>query len=361
MHNLLDFETPLRDNSGLAAGSPASVNASSLHRSRRKRLRKEEVGDFGVDGVHSTLSRSASLEQDVYTAGSTPTSVLLQGDKSPNESRRGGRSRFGVARIRRTNVIREDHEDIADGIVRGTREFPGDDIDELPNASRRGGRQRQGSTSRRSSFSQQQKQVTSAGLLNREGTSMTGNNASQSALQSNIVSGDGANPSGSEGKLQSDDLSQESTLFTGRGDPDLMTESFFEPKSSISRRKNLFSEFYGTEEQHTSASVSPELSHHHAMPLDSNSSLPPSLHLGNVKSNRHLSGYEPEMMSYGSLDEEAGDDTPYCYCRQPSYGQMIGCDNKNCKVEWFHYECVGLSGPPPETWFCRECAKKVHH
>ncbi|KNE65402.1 hypothetical protein AMAG_11033 [Allomyces macrogynus ATCC 38327] len=57
------------------------------------------------------------------------------------------------------------------------------------------------------------------------------------------------------------------------------------------------------------------------------------------------------------VEEEIGDDTPYCYCRQPSYGQMIGCDNKRCKVEWFHYECVGLpAGPPPDLWYCRDCA-----
>ncbi|KNE66512.1 hypothetical protein AMAG_11645 [Allomyces macrogynus ATCC 38327] len=57
------------------------------------------------------------------------------------------------------------------------------------------------------------------------------------------------------------------------------------------------------------------------------------------------------------VEEEIGDDTPYCYCRQPSYGHMIGCDNKRCKVEWFHYECVGLpAGPPPDLWYCRDCA-----
>lgn len=33
----------------------------------------------------------------------------------------------------------------------------------------------------------------------------------------------------------------------------------------------------------------------------------------------------------------------YCYCRQISYGEMIGCDNPHCKIEWFHFECVGLT------------------
>ena len=33
----------------------------------------------------------------------------------------------------------------------------------------------------------------------------------------------------------------------------------------------------------------------------------------------------------------------FCYCRQISYGEMIGCDNPHCKIEWFHFECVGLT------------------
>lgn len=45
----------------------------------------------------------------------------------------------------------------------------------------------------------------------------------------------------------------------------------------------------------------------------------------------------------------------YCYCRQVSYGDMIGCDNPNCALEWFHYQCVGLTAPPKGKWYCKEC------
>ncbi|CAA21250.1 Chromatin modification-related protein png2 [Schizosaccharomyces pombe] len=45
----------------------------------------------------------------------------------------------------------------------------------------------------------------------------------------------------------------------------------------------------------------------------------------------------------------------YCYCQQVSYGQMIGCDNENCKREWFHLPCVGLVEPPKGIWYCKEC------
>lgn len=33
----------------------------------------------------------------------------------------------------------------------------------------------------------------------------------------------------------------------------------------------------------------------------------------------------------------------YCLCKKISYGQMVGCDNADCLIEWFHYGCVGLT------------------
>lgn len=54
-----------------------------------------------------------------------------------------------------------------------------------------------------------------------------------------------------------------------------------------------------------------------------------------------------------------GEDEIYCICRQVSFGNMIGCDNEDCKIEWFHYDCVGLTEPPdPKSlWFCPDCRK----
>lgn len=53
------------------------------------------------------------------------------------------------------------------------------------------------------------------------------------------------------------------------------------------------------------------------------------------------------------------DDELYCFCQQVSYGEMVGCDNENCKYEWFHYGCVGLKEPPVGAWFCPDCAKEM--
>ncbi|KXZ54896.1 hypothetical protein GPECTOR_4g968 [Gonium pectorale] len=45
----------------------------------------------------------------------------------------------------------------------------------------------------------------------------------------------------------------------------------------------------------------------------------------------------------------------YCICNKPSAGNMIGCDNPDCTIEWFHYECVGLKEAPVGQWFCPIC------
>lgn len=46
----------------------------------------------------------------------------------------------------------------------------------------------------------------------------------------------------------------------------------------------------------------------------------------------------------------------YCFCKQVSFGEMVACDNHDCKIEWFHYGCVGLKEQPKGKWFCPNCA-----
>ena len=33
---------------------------------------------------------------------------------------------------------------------------------------------------------------------------------------------------------------------------------------------------------------------------------------------------------------EDADNNLYCFCQRVSFGEMIGCDNEDCKYEWFH-------------------------
>ncbi|KXN87714.1 Inhibitor of growth protein 4 [Leucoagaricus sp. SymC.cos] len=49
----------------------------------------------------------------------------------------------------------------------------------------------------------------------------------------------------------------------------------------------------------------------------------------------------------------------WCYCNRISFGEMIGCDDPECKYEWFHLECVALKAvPEDEEWYCRECNQR---
>ncbi|XP_043918482.1 inhibitor of growth protein 2 isoform X2 [Protopterus annectens] len=45
----------------------------------------------------------------------------------------------------------------------------------------------------------------------------------------------------------------------------------------------------------------------------------------------------------------------YCLCNQVSYGEMIGCDNEQCPIEWFHFSCVALTYKPKGKWYCPKC------
>lgn len=47
----------------------------------------------------------------------------------------------------------------------------------------------------------------------------------------------------------------------------------------------------------------------------------------------------------------------YCHCRCPydEVSEMIACDNPNCRVEWFHFDCVGIVVAPKGNWYCPDC------
>ncbi|XP_060098078.1 inhibitor of growth protein 5 isoform X2 [Heteronotia binoei] len=48
----------------------------------------------------------------------------------------------------------------------------------------------------------------------------------------------------------------------------------------------------------------------------------------------------------------------YCLCHQVSYGEMIGCDNPDCPIEWFHFACVDLTTKPKGKWYCPRCVQE---
>ncbi|PPR94459.1 hypothetical protein GOBAR_AA26196 [Gossypium barbadense] len=67
------------------------------------------------------------------------------------------------------------------------------------------------------------------------------------------------------------------------------------------------------------------------------------------------SGRSGESGRGGHLPVDPNEPT-YCLCNQVSYGEMVACDNPNCKIEWFHFGCVGLKEQPKGKWYCPDCA-----
>ena len=59
-------------------------------------------------------------------------------------------------------------------------------------------------------------------------------------------------------------------------------------------------------------------------------------------------------------EEAPSSSKKYCYCKKPWTDEegaepMIGCDGANCKIEWFHYSCVGIKQAPKKAWYCKDC------
>jgi len=54
------------------------------------------------------------------------------------------------------------------------------------------------------------------------------------------------------------------------------------------------------------------------------------------------------------------DDDPaklWCYCNQPSFGEMIECSNGKCSIRWFHFDCLRIRSAPKGKWYCPACRK----
>ncbi|KAI0218539.1 Inhibitor of growth protein 2 [Lamellibrachia satsuma] len=74
------------------------------------------------------------------------------------------------------------------------------------------------------------------------------------------------------------------------------------------------------------------------------------------KKKRKANKKEHHAKDKSPVDPPIDPDEPtYCLCQQVSYGEMIGCDNDACSIEWFHFNCVGLTSKPKGKWFCPKC------
>jgi inhibitor of growth protein 3 len=79
---------------------------------------------------------------------------------------------------------------------------------------------------------------------------------------------------------------------------------------------------------------------------------------GTQENRRPHSQHHPPGHGDGDVDmDEGSDDTKYCYCHDVSHGDMIACDNTDCKIQWFHWTCAGITSEPQGEWLCRDCRK----
>ncbi len=65
-----------------------------------------------------------------------------------------------------------------------------------------------------------------------------------------------------------------------------------------------------------------------------------------------------EEKSVTSKSSRSSNSSLFCICKRRSFGQMIGCDNEKCEIEWFHFECVRLKSKPKGKWYCPNCRPK---
>lgn len=78
------------------------------------------------------------------------------------------------------------------------------------------------------------------------------------------------------------------------------------------------------------------------------------------------------MASCPSQDQDSNSASPvsvlssngWCYCgKDETFDNMIGCDSKDCKIQWYHFSCLKLTEDeiPRGKWFCPDCHKRKHN
>ncbi|WWC58261.1 uncharacterized protein I303_100799 [Kwoniella dejecticola CBS 10117] len=65
----------------------------------------------------------------------------------------------------------------------------------------------------------------------------------------------------------------------------------------------------------------------------------------------------PHPTEDAAFSEEV-DSKVYCTCRQVGYGEMIGCDDDDCEIEWYHLACLNLDKTPEGNWICPRCVER---
>ena len=78
--------------------------------------------------------------------------------------------------------------------------------------------------------------------------------------------------------------------------------------------------------------------------------------LGYANTSKNSSGDIAEL-SQSTYSEQTAQRDVWCFCRCEESGEMIVCDNVQCKIGWFHIDCLRIEKIPRGKWFCPECTK----
>uniref|UniRef100_A0A8R1Z630 PHD-type domain-containing protein n=1 Tax=Pristionchus pacificus TaxID=54126 RepID=A0A8R1Z630_PRIPA len=66
-------------------------------------------------------------------------------------------------------------------------------------------------------------------------------------------------------------------------------------------------------------------------------------------------GNTVKRTSQRTVKKAKEDEPTYCHCNRISFGEMVGCDNETCAIEWFHFECINIKSKPKGKWYCPDC------
>ncbi|CAC5376473.1 unnamed protein product [Mytilus coruscus] len=76
------------------------------------------------------------------------------------------------------------------------------------------------------------------------------------------------------------------------------------------------------------------------------------------KTHQYYSQVQLQIKISSPTEKPTSDDELFCIYQTPEDGNMIGCDNQNCKYKWFHLDCIKMKRVPKFTWYCSYCKKQ---
>ena len=78
-------------------------------------------------------------------------------------------------------------------------------------------------------------------------------------------------------------------------------------------------------------------------------------------SNINKNSLDHQLDELDNRYNEGIDNQLYCFCQKESYGDMVGCDNDDCKYQWFHFGCVNITSQSAGEWFCSDACREMKH